>query len=264
MTAPVFPRGDDADALHVLGVSSQELMGAIAAECAAEDLVAAPAGRLRPYGRFRPDEEDPAQRRFLLAPPKGRWTTVFMSVPDWDHSWLPRLLARLPCRAAYLMLHDGDVATLHLYEGGTQRAALVTSPSHFDLEDLPRDPGLRAALEDFAGRALTDAEVEAACFPPGRLDVDGRLACERLASLLDLPDHGLDTYARALGADGLEPAGPFAGWAHACFADAELLVMRDLADAGDEDGEDEPPRDDPPTPTPHPGSPVVPFRPRRP
>lgn len=212
MTPPEL--ADDCDGLHLELDDTDALVAALRATCADEGFVEAAPASLPPPGSFAHGEEDPAVRRFLVTPPAGRWTTVLMSACDWDHSWTPGMLARLPCRAAHLMVHDGDTCTLHLFEGADVVGVLVTSPAHFDRPGAPRDPRLRGALEAFVGRALDDLELEATCHPPGRLDVDGRLAFERLVALLELPPAAGDSYARALGRLGDPPV----GWQHLAFA----------------------------------------------
>lgn len=220
---------EDCDALHVEGASQDEVVRALDRTCSAEGLHRADPGSLMPLGTFRHGEEDPSQRRFLVSPPAGRWTTILMSAPDWDHDWAPSLLERLGGRGVYLMLHDGDVMTLHLHEGAALAASVVTSPAHFDAPHLEPDARLAEALGRFAGRRVTESEALATCFPPGRLDVDGRLAFARVAELLSLP-HAAWSYARAVSADG-SPDAAFSGWIHVGYRRDEPGTDADDADA---------------------------------
>lgn len=220
MTAASLP--DDCDALCLRTTDRQAILDALAAACQEEDLVRAPPLRLSGYGHFVNGEEDPTLRRFLVSPPtENGWTVVLLSAQDWDHRFVPSLLHHLPVKAAYLMLHDGDTCTLHAYDGPELLAALVTSPVHFDLPDMPRDERLPSALSALAGRPVSAEEAERCCFPPGRIDIDGRLAHERIRELLGLPEWTCGTYGRALEDDGRTPAESHADWIHACFQDAE-------------------------------------------
>lgn len=212
---------DDLDALCLRTTDREAILHALGQTCAAEGLVRAPAQRLRGYGHFHNGEEDPSLRRFLVGPPEGGWTVVLLSAQDWDHAWIPQLLAHLRVRAAYLMLHDGDTCTLHAYDGPDLLAELVTSPAHFDRPAAPPHPRLREALEALAGRPVGEEKVQACCFPPGRIDVDGRLAHERLRALLGLPASAAGTYGLAMEADGRTPSDAFAGWIQACWQDAD-------------------------------------------
>ena len=212
---------DDLDALCVKTQDRPAILAALDAACAAEGLVRAPAQRLRGYGHFRNGEEDPSLRRFLVSPPEGAWITVLLSAQDWDHAWIPELLSRLRAPAAYLMLHDGDTCTLHAYDGPELLAELITSRAHFDLPQAPPDPRLRGALELLAGRPIGEDELQATCFPPGRIDVDGRLAHARLRELLGLPGAACGSYGLSLEADGRTPSESHADWIHACWQDAE-------------------------------------------
>lgn len=209
---------DDLDSLHVDLADGARIAEALAAECAAEDLAPADPRELPRYGRFVHGEEDPTIRRFLVAPAGPRWTTVLLSAPDWEHDWIPRLVARLRCRAAYLMLHDGDVFTLHLHGPESLLAAHVTSPVHFDRLDSPPSPALHRALESFACVKIGPSEFVDAVAPPGRIDVDGRLAFRRIARLLGIPRDELGAYRWALGEDRLTPRPEVAAWRHLGFA----------------------------------------------
>jgi len=124
-------------------------------------------------------------------------------------------------RAAYLMLHDGDTCTLHAYDGPELLAELITSRAHFDLPPAPPDLRLGEALELLAGRPVSRHEVDLTCFPPGAIDVDGRLAHGRLREILGLPEGACGSYGLALEPDGRTPATSHSDWVHACFQDAE-------------------------------------------
>jgi hypothetical protein len=232
---------DDLDALCLRCDDRDAVLAALEAACREEDFVRAPPQRLRGYGHFLNGEEDPSLRRFLVA-----------SVQDWDHAWTPQLLAHLPVRAAYLMLHDGDVCTLHAYDGPELLAELVTSRAHFDLPPAPPDERLRSALEHLAGRPVSAQDVDACCFPPGAIDVDGRLAHDRIVDLLGLPAGVRGSYGLALQPDGRTAADSHAAWIHACWqhvdeARSDEQFERDMAaGAAEAEGEAPPPEGDAP------------------
>ena len=218
--APPWPPlgEDDLDSLHVDVRDRERIVEALAEACAAEELAPAETAALPSFGRFSEGEELPTVRRFLVAPPGPRWTTVLLSAPDWEHDWIDRVVRRLGCRAAYLMLHDGDVLTVHLSGPEGLLAAHVTSHVHFDQPPEARSLSLHRSLELLAGRSITGDELEAAIAPPGRIDVDGRLAFLRTAALLGIPEAELGAYRHALDDDLMAPRPELADWLHVGFA----------------------------------------------
>jgi hypothetical protein len=201
---------DELDALWFAVSERERVEEALAAEALAAGYRPIDPGELAPYGRWLHGEEDPTVRRYAITPGGPRWIGVFPSHPDWDHDFAPAVAGRLGCRAACLMLHDGDVFTLHLHEGERPAASHVSSPVHFDME--PRAEGLLdvdpAVLLPFCREGATADEVRWALTPPGRLVVDGRLAFVRTAVL---------TYALIVGDDGLNLSEDFEDFHHLAF-----------------------------------------------
>jgi hypothetical protein len=249
----ILAERDDLDSLHVETTDRELVLRALADQCATEELVPADPVDLPRYGRFAHGEEDPTIRRFLIAPPgHPRWTTIYLSAPDWDHDWLPLLLPRLGCRAAYLMLHDGDVLTMHLHRPDGLAAAHVTSPVHFDMPEAPRAPALQRTLESFAGRSLSEEELLATIAPPGRIDVDGRLAMERVVALLGLPGEAFGAYRWSLYSHGVRVRPEMLHWQHVAFAHPDSILTDVVSVLASQADEEDAPRDDG----------TLPFKPR--
>ncbi len=197
----------------------ERVEAALKEEAAAAGFQAIDPDELSPYGRWLHGEEDPTVRRYAVAPSAGGWTAVFPSHPDWDHDFAPSIAERLGCRVACLMLHDGDVFTLHLHDRDRTVAAHISSPVHFDLApraagELDVDP---AALIPFCREGTTAEQLREALLPPGRIDVDGRRAFESMAGLLALGPRALLTYAAVLDESGLGLHEDFAGLHHLAF-----------------------------------------------
>ena len=210
---------DDLDGLWFAVGDRPRVLRALAEQAASEGFAPVALDELAPYGRWLHGEEDPSVLRYAVAPPHGGWVGVFPSQPDWDHERAPALAEILGCLACCLMLHDGDVLTVHLHDGPRLLAAHCSSPVHFDQEGPP--PGeldfepsrlLRACRTGTTREQLLEALT-----PPGRLDVDGRRAFAGLAELFDLgPAAGL-TYAALLREDGLSLRPELAGFEHLAF-----------------------------------------------
>lgn len=210
---------DDLDGLWFAVEDRSRVLRALERDARSAGFLPVEPGELAPYGRWLHGEEDPTVRRYAVAPAHGGWTGVFPSQPDWDHDRAPALAEILGCLAACLMLHDGDVLTLHLHDGPRLLAAHCSSPVHFDLE--PRPPGELDFEPEAVLRAcrpgVTREELVEALTPPGRIDVDGRRAFESLGRLLGLgPAAGLG-YARLLDDDGVSLREEHAGFAHVAF-----------------------------------------------
>ena len=216
-----FP--DEWDSFHAEVVDPRRLVSAIEADCLRHGLA-----RLRPedlvaFGRWLHGEEDPYVRRFLVSPPGERWTSVLLSAIDWDLGWSANMAAVLGCRAAYLQLSDGDVFSLHLFDGPAYVAGYASSTDYFDLPprpagDLGVDP---EAVLAFCRAGTTIEEVREALAPPGRIDVDGRLAFLRTAALLELPPRAATSYREALESDGVTPLPEFADHVHLTYREVD-------------------------------------------
>jgi len=202
-------------------------------------------------GWWRGDEETSVSR-FLVAPPQAGFTTLLLSARDWEHDFARRLAARLQCRAAYLMLHDSDVFTCHLHDGESCTLAWLSSPVHFDLDAPASLEGADAAIAGFTGASVSREQVTTALAPPGRIDVDGRLAFARTHALLGLPQPPAVAYREALAEDRLSPLPVFAPWHHVAYQQCDPMPESDDGARADAPAR----RHDLP-----PG--VVPFRPRR-
>ncbi len=192
---------------------------ALARDAAAAGFQAIDPSELSPYGRWLHGEEEPTVRRYAVAPCVEGWTAVFPSQPDWDHDFAPSIAKRLDCRVACLMLHDGDVFTLHLHEGELAVASHLSSPVHFDLAPRPAgelDVDL-AALIPFCREGTTAKRLREALLPPGRIDIDGRRAFESMAGLLGIGPAALLTYATLVDEKGLGLREAFADFHHLAF-----------------------------------------------
>jgi hypothetical protein len=213
------PTEDELCSLHFAVTDVDRVLGALTEQASAVGGRPVDPEDLPPFGRWTQGEDDPTQRRFVVAPPAGGWTTVLPSMPDWDHDVAPALAARLGCRAACLMLHDGDVLTLHLHDRERLAAAHVSSPVHFDLPERPEgelDFDVERALP-FCRPGTRAEDLRHALTPPGRIDVDGRLALRRVAALLGLGPRALSTYALAIDRDGSRLRADHADCRHVAF-----------------------------------------------
>lgn len=211
------------ESLHLERVDRTRLLQALSEEARLDGLAELPPGDLVPFGRWLHGDEDPAVRRYLVAPSGPRWTTVLSSATDWHHEACARLAQRLGCRAVHFMLQDGDVLALAAVVGPDHVIEHVTSTDHFDLPPPPAGHVERVAREllPLCREGTTVADVVAALTPPGAFDVEGRVALVRLAALCEIPEaDAASSYRDALEEDGLTPRPELARHAHLAFRES--------------------------------------------
>jgi hypothetical protein len=178
------PTEDELCSLHFAVTDVDRVLGALTEQASAVGGRPVDPEDLPPFGRWTQGEDDPTQRRFVVAPPAGGWTTVLPSTPDWDHDVAPALAARL-----------------------------------FDLPERPEgelDFDVERALP-FCRPGTRAEDLRHALTPPGRIDVDGRLALRRVAALLGLGPRALSTYALAIDRDGSRLRADHADCRHVAF-----------------------------------------------
>jgi hypothetical protein len=241
---------EQADVLFLATKEGAAVAAALDALAEEDEMERVEAASLWPLGGWWRGDEETTVSRFLVSPPTAGYTMMLMSARDWHHDFAPRLSARLGCRAAYLMLHDSDVFTCHLHDGDRCTLAWLSSPAHFDLDDRPSLEGAEAAVATFAGAAVRAEDVARALAPPGRLDVDGRLAFARTHELLGLPAPPAAAYREALGEDRLSPLPALSTWQHVAYQRRDEVPDGDARGGAGAASRDLPPG-------------VVPFRPKR-
>lgn len=214
---------DDLHGLHLRHVDVAGVVSALRREARREGLGPVAPEELSPFGRWFMNDEEPGVQRYLVGPEEDGWVSVLPSVVDWEHDLGLRLSEALACTAVHLMLHDGDVFTLHLHERGRLAAAYVSSPVHFD-QPAREDGDLGvdlAALLPACRQGTTLRQLAAALSPPGAIDVDGRSALRATGELLGLGRRAELAYPLCLDDDRLNLRPEHGALAHLTFARRE-------------------------------------------
>lgn len=152
-------------------------------------------------------------RRAFLSPTQEGSVVVFDQVcEDQDPEVLKHLASllsqRCSCAALAVMIHDDDVLTYDLYDGGSLKDEYNSAPDYFDGGDAPPTGGNADQLCRAFGRAGVEDEVEGILRRTRDADDAFTFETERHAELvrvLGLPEAAVGTGYKYLEAGELPP-----------------------------------------------------------
>ena len=128
--------------------------------------------------------------RFLLAPPRDGWLSIYPSDHGQDASVSAAIAERIPAPVLHLLLHDDDVFAYVLYDAGGSIDEYCSDPDYFEASSAARWQATAGRTEALAALAVTANPTDLATVldrqRPTADPFRARWQLERVAQLLGI------------------------------------------------------------------------------